>query len=273
MDKKEMQNWIDYLNNGGNALDMFDELERKAEEKRREKEGFRLTLKEGGIGIEDVPMEYRDTETYIIAFGLAKDVFEKRHVAEIMNADIDELADNGKIEEARQLEDLKRAIFGVVTLQEDETPEVKPANEFEDEAAYEMSENADISEEETPDEFDDSFDDYDDEENGIYQHPEDCRKHNSAHNNSDDSDDFDDDDYEDFNQQVLVDGKKQKKEPKNTHKDAGEVEEIKPNFKKVIVAAMAIAGIVVLFSRKRKKIKKEAAKMRPKLKNITAAAP
>ena len=32
MDKKEMQNWIDYLNNGGNALDMFDELERKAEE-------------------------------------------------------------------------------------------------------------------------------------------------------------------------------------------------------------------------------------------------
>ena len=129
MDKKEMQHWIDYLNNGGNALDMLDELERKAEEKRREKEGFRLTLKEGGIGIEEVPMEYRDTETYIIAFGLTKDVFEKRHVAEIMNADIDELADNGKIEEARQLEDLKRAIFGVVTLQEDETPEVKPANE------------------------------------------------------------------------------------------------------------------------------------------------
>ena len=250
MDKKEMQNWIDYLNNGGNALDMFDELERKAEDKRREKESFRLTLKEGGIGIEEIPMEYRDTEAYIIAFGLAKDVFEKKHVAKVMNADIDELADNGQIEEARQLEDLKRAIFGVVTLQEDETPEVKPANEFEDEAAYEMSENADISEEETPDEFDDSFDDYDDEENGIYQHPEDCRKHNSAHNNSDD---FDDDDYEDFNQQVLADGKKQKKEPKNTHKDAGEVEEIKPNFKKVIVAAMAIAGIVVLFSRKRKK--------------------
>lgn len=49
MDKKEMQNWIDYLNNGGNALDMFDELERKAEEKRREKEGFRLTLKEGAV--------------------------------------------------------------------------------------------------------------------------------------------------------------------------------------------------------------------------------
>lgn len=96
MDKKEMQHWIDYLNNGGNALDMLDELERKAEEKRREKEGFRLTLKEGGIGIEEVPMEYRDTETYIIAFGLTKDVFEKRHVAEIMNADIDELADNGK---------------------------------------------------------------------------------------------------------------------------------------------------------------------------------
>lgn len=253
MDKKEMQNWIDYLNNGGNALDMFDELERKAEDKRREKESFRLTLKEGGIGIEEIPMEYRDTEAYIIAFGLAKDVFEKKHVAKVMNADIDELADNGQIEEARQLEDLKRAIFGVVTLQEDETPEVKPANEFEDEAAYEMSENADISEEETPDEFDDSFDDYDDEENGIYQHPEDCRKHNSAHNNSDD---FDDDDYEDFNQQVLVDGKKQKKEPKNTHKDAGEVEEIKPNFKKVIVAAMAIAGIVVLFSRKRKNKKR-----------------
>lgn len=248
MDKKEMQNWIDYLNNGGNALDMFDELERKAEEKRREKEGFRLTLKEGGIGIEDVPMEYRDTETYIIAFGLAKDVFEKRHVAEIMNADIDELADNGKIEEARQLEDLKRAIFGVVTLQEDETPEVKPANEFEDEAAYEMSENADISEEETPDEFDDSFDDYDDEENGICQHQEDCRKHDSIHDNSDDFDD-----YEDFSQQVLVDGKKQKKEPKNTHKDAGEVEEIRPSLKKVIAAAMTIAGIVVLFSRKRKK--------------------
>ena len=36
MDKKEMQHWIDYLNNGGNALDMLDELERKAEEKRRE---------------------------------------------------------------------------------------------------------------------------------------------------------------------------------------------------------------------------------------------
>lgn len=250
MDKKEMQNWIDYLNNGGNALDMLDELERNAEEKIREKEGFRLTLKEGGIGIEDVPMEYRDTETYIIAFGLAKDVFEKRHVAGIMNADIDELADNGKIEEARQLEDLKRAIFGVVTLQEDETPEVKPANEFEDEAAYEMSENANISEEETPNEFDDSFDDYDDEENGIYQHPEDCRKHNSVHDNSDD---FDDDDYEDFNQQVLVDGKKQEKEPKNTHKDAGEVAETKPNLKKVITAAMAIVGIVVLFSRKRKK--------------------
>lgn len=248
MDKKEMQNWIDYLNNGGNALDMFDELERKAEEKRREKEGFRLTLKEGGIGIEDVPMEYRDTETYIIAFGLAKDVFEKRHVAEIMNADIDELADNGKIEEARQLEDLKRAIFGVVTLQEDETPEVKPANEFEDEAAYEMSENADISEEETPDEFDDSFDDYDDEENGICQHQEDCRKHDSIHDNSDDFDD-----YEDFSQQVLVDGKKQEKEPKNTCKNAGEVEEIRPSLKKVIAAAIAIAGIVVLFSRKRKK--------------------
>lgn len=245
MDKKEMQNWIDYLNNGGNALDMLDELERNAEEKRREKEGFRLTLKEGGIGIEEIPMEYRDTEAYIIAFGLAKDVFEKRHVAKVMNTDIDELADNGKIEEARQLEDLKRAIFGVVTLQEDETPEVKPAGEFEDAAA-----NVDVSEKEMPDEFDDSFDDYDDEENGIYQHPEDCRKHDSIHDNSDD---FDDDDYEDFSQQVLVDGKKQEKEPKNTHKDAGEVEEIKPNFKKVIVAAIAIAGIVVLFSRKRKK--------------------
>lgn len=243
MDKKEMQNWIDYLNNGGNALDMFDELERNAEEKIREKEGFRLTLKEGGIGIEDVPMEYRDTEAYIIAFGLAKDVFEKRHVAEIMNTDIDELADNGKIEEARQLEDLKRAIFGVVTLQEDGTPEVKPAGEFEDAAA-----NVDVSEKEMPGEFDDSFDDYDDEENGICQHQEDCRKHDSIHDNSDDFDD-----YEDFSQQVLVDGKKQEKEPKNTHKDAGEVEEIKPNFKKVIVAAMAIAGIVVLFSRKRKK--------------------
>ena len=207
MDKKEMQNWIDYLNNGGNALDMFDELERKAEEKRREKEGFRLTLKEGGIGIEDVPMEYRDTETYIIAFGLAKDVFEKKHVAKVMNADIDELADNGKVEEARQLEDLKRAIFGVVTLQEDEEPEVEPANDrFEDAAA-----NVDVSEKEIPDEFDDSFDDYDDEENGIYQHPEDCRKHNSAHNNSDD---FDDDDYEDFNQQVLVDGKNRKRSRK-----------------------------------------------------------
>ena len=230
MDKKEMQNWIDYLNNGGNALDMFDELERKAEEKRREKEGFRLTLKEGGLGIEDVPMEYRDTEMYIIAFGLAKDVFEKKHVAKVMNADIDELADNGKVEEARQLEDLKRAIFGVVTLQEDEKPEVKPAGEFEDAAA-----NVDV-------------DDYDDEENGICQHQEDCRKHDSIHDNSDDFDD-----YEDFSQQVLVDGKKQEKEPKNTHKDAGEVEEIKPNFKKVIVAAMAIAGIVVLFSRKRKK--------------------
>lgn len=245
MDKKEMQNWIDYLNNGGNALDMLDELERKAEEKKREKEGFRLTLKEGGIGIEDVPMEYRDTETYIIAFGLAKDVFEKKHVAKVMNADIDELADNGKVEEARQLEDLKRAIFGVVTLQEDEKPEVKPAGEFEDAAA-----NVDVSEKEMPDEFDDSFDDYDDEENGICQHQEDCRKHDSIHDNSDD---FDDDDYEDFSQQVLVDGKKQEKEPKNTHKDAGEVEEIKLNFKKVIVAAMAIAGIVVLFSRKRKK--------------------
>lgn len=127
---------------------------------------------------------------------------------------------------------------------------MKPANGFEDEAAYEMSENADISEEETPDEFDDSFDDYDDEENGIYQHPEDCRKHNSVHDNSDD---FDDDDYEDFSQQVLVDGKKQEKEPKNTHKNAGEVAEIKPNLKKVITAAMAIVGIVVLFSRKRKK--------------------
>ena len=42
MDKKEMQNWIDYLNNGGNALDMFDELERKAEEKRREKDLYSL---------------------------------------------------------------------------------------------------------------------------------------------------------------------------------------------------------------------------------------
>lgn len=245
MDKKEMQNWIDYLNNGGNALDMLDELERNAEEKRREKEGFRLTLKEGGIGIEEIPMEYRDTEAYIIAFGLAKDVFEKRHVAKVMNTDIDELADNGKIEEARQLEDLKRAIFGVVTLQEDETPEVKPAGEFEDAAA-----NVDVSEKEMPDEFDDSFDDYDDEENGIYQHPEDCRKHNSVHDNSDD---FDDDDYEDFSQQVLVDGKKQEKEPKNTCKNAGEVEEIRPSLKKVIAAAIAIAGIVVLFSRKRKK--------------------
>ena len=258
MDKKEMQNWIDYLNNGGNALDMFDELERKAEEKRREKEGFRLTLKEGGIGIEDVPMEYRDTEAYIIVFGLAKDVFEKRRVAKIMNADIDELADNGKIEEARQLEDLKRAIFGVVTLQEDEEPEVEPANDrFEDAAA-----NVDVSEKEIPDEFDDSFDDYDDEENGTcsdfgkYPHPEDCRKRDAicedSHCKSDDGfDDFDS--YEDFHQQILVDGKKQEKEPKNTHKDAGEVEEIKPNLKKVIVAAMAIAGIVVLFSRKRKK--------------------
>ena len=180
---------------------------------------------------------------YIIAFGLAKDVFEKKHVAKVMNADIDELADNGKVEEARQLEDLKRAIFGVVTLQEDEKPEVKPAGEFEDAAA-----NVDFSKKEMPDEFDDSFDDYDDEENGICQHQEDCRKHDSIHDNSDDFDD-----YEDFSQQVLVDGKKQEKEPKNTHKDAGEVEEIKPNFKKVIVAAMAIAGIVVLFSRKRKK--------------------
>ena len=261
MDKKEMQNWIDYLNNGGNALDMFDELERKAEEKRREKEGFRLTLTEGGIGIEDVPMEYRDTEAYIIAFGLAKDVFEKRHVAKVMNADIDELADNGKIEEARQLEDLKRAIFGVVTLQEDEGPEVKPADGFEDAAA-----NADISEKETPDEFDDSFDDYDDEENGTcsdfgkYPHPEDCRKRDAicedSHCKSDDgfdACDADFDSYEDFNQQILVDGKKQEKEPKNTRKNAGEVEEIRPSLKKVIAAAMAIAGIVVLLSRKRKK--------------------
>lgn len=51
MDKKEMQNWIDYLNNGGNALDMFDELERNAEEKIREKEGFRLTLKKAVSGL------------------------------------------------------------------------------------------------------------------------------------------------------------------------------------------------------------------------------
>ena len=50
-----------------------------------------------------------------------------------------------------------------------------------------------------------------------------------------------------------MDGKKQEKEPKNTHKDAGEVAETKPNLKKVITAAMAIVGIVVLFSRKRKK--------------------
>ena len=236
MDKKEMQNWIDYLNNGGNALDMFDELERKAEEKRREKEGFRLTLKEGGIGIEDVPMEYRDTEAYIIAFGMAKDVFEKRHVAKLMNADIDELADNGKIEEARQLEDLKRAIFGIVTLQEDEVPEVETAGGFEDAAAYKMGENTDISEKKMPDEFDDNFDDYEDS--------------------------FDD--YEDFSQQVLVDGKKQEKEPKNTYKNKEEIKEIKPNLKKVIAAAIAVAGIAILFL---KKIKKEAANMRPKLKN------
>lgn len=261
MNKKEMQHWIDYLNNGGNALDMFDELERKAEEKRREKEGFRLTLKEGGIGIEDVPMEYRDTEAYIIAFGLAKDVFEKRHVAKVMNADIDELADNGKVEEARQLEDLKRAIFDVVTLQEDEVPEVETTDGFEDAAA-----GADISKKEIPDEFDDSFDDYDDEENdtcsdfGKYPHPEDCRKRDAicedSHCKSDDefdACDADFDSYDDFSQQVLVDGKKQEKEPKNTHKDAGEVEETKPNLKKVIVAAMAIAGIVVLFLKKRKK--------------------
>lgn len=262
MDKKEMQNWIDYLNNGGNVLDMFDELERKAEEKRREKEGFRLTLKEGGIGIEEVPMEYRDTEAYIIAFGLAKNVFEKKHVAKVMNADIDELADNGKIEEARQLEDLKHAIFGVVTLQEDEEPEMEPTDDgFEDAAA-----GADISKKEIPDEFDDSFDDYDDEENdtcsdfGKYPHPEDCRKRDAicedSHCKSDDefdACDADFDSYDDFSQQVLVDGKKQEKEPKNTHKDAGEVEETKPNLKKVIVAAMAIAGIVVLFLKKRKK--------------------
>ena len=120
---------------------------------------------------------------------------------------------------------------------------MKPAGEFEDAAA-----NVDVSETEMPDEFDDSFDDYDDEENGICQHQEDCRKHDSIHDNSDDFDD-----YEDFSQQVLVDGKKQEKGPKNTHEDAGEVEEIKPNLKKVIAAAMAIAGIVVLFSRKRKK--------------------
>lgn len=43
MDKKEMQHWIDYLNNGGNALDMLDELERKAEEKRRESLAQALT--------------------------------------------------------------------------------------------------------------------------------------------------------------------------------------------------------------------------------------
>lgn len=262
MDKKEMQNWIDYLNNGGSALDMFDELERKAEEKRREKEGFRLTLKEGGIEIEEVPMEYRDAKTYIIAFGLAKDVFEKKHVAKVMNADIDELADNGKVEEARQLEDLKRAIFGVVTLQENEEPEVEPEDDgFEDAAA-----NVDVSEKEMPDEFDDSFDDYDDEENGTcsdfgkYPHPEDCRKRDAicedANCESDDgfdACDADFDSYDDFSQQVLVDGKKQEKEPKNTHKNAGEVEEIRPSLKKVIAAAMAIAGIVVLFSRKRKK--------------------
>ena len=42
MDKKEMQHWIDYLNNGGNALDMLDELERKAKEKRREKDLYSL---------------------------------------------------------------------------------------------------------------------------------------------------------------------------------------------------------------------------------------
>lgn len=50
-----------------------------------------------------------------------------------------------------------------------------------------------------------------------------------------------------------MDGKKQEKEPKNTRKNAGEVEEIRPSLKKVIAAAMTIAGIVVLFSRKRKK--------------------
>lgn len=257
MDKKEMQNWIDYLNNGGNALDMFDELERKAEEKRREKEGFRLTLKEGGIGIEDVPMKYRDTEAYIIAFGMAKDVFEKRHVAKLMNVDIDELADNGKIEEARQLEDLKRAIFGTVTIQEESGPEVELKSEFED---------ADVSEKEAPDEFDDSFNDYDDEENGTcsdfgkYPHPDDCRKRDTicedAHCESDDgfdAYDADFDSYEDFSQQVLVDGKKQEKEPKNTQKNDGEVEEIKPNLKKVIAVAIAFVGIVVLFRKRKKK--------------------
>ena len=48
MDKKEMQHWIDYLNNGGNALDMLDELERKAEEKRREKETQKIAEKIAG---------------------------------------------------------------------------------------------------------------------------------------------------------------------------------------------------------------------------------
>ena len=257
MDKKEMQNWINYLNNGGDALDMFDELERKAEEKRRERESLRLTLKEGGIGIEDVPMEYRDADMYTIAFSNAEDVFQKRSITKLMDSDIDELADNGKIMETEQLENLKRAIFGTVTMQKESGPEVELKSEFED---------ADVSEKEALDEFDDSFNNYDDEENGTcsdfekYPHPEDCRKRDTicedAHCESDDgfdAYDADFDSYEDFSQQILVDGKKQEKEPKNTQKNNGEVEEIKPNLKKVIAVAMAFVGIVVLFRKRKKK--------------------
>ena len=47
MDKKEMQNWIDYLNNGGNALDMLDELERNAEEKNKRKRRLQTDTERG----------------------------------------------------------------------------------------------------------------------------------------------------------------------------------------------------------------------------------
>lgn len=257
MDKKEMQNWIDYLNNGGDALDMMNELEKREESTRKERESLRLTLKEGGIGIEDVPVKYRDAEMYTIAFSNAEDVFQKRSIAKLMDSDIDELADNGKIRETEQLENLKRAIFGTVTMQEESGPEVELKSEFE---------NADVSEKEAPDEFDDSFGDYDDEENGTcsdfgkYPHPEDCRKRDTicedAHCESDDgfdACDADFDSYEDFSQQILVDGKKQDEELKNTQKDDGEVEEIKPNLKKVIAIAMAFAGIVILFKKRKRK--------------------
>lgn len=99
-------------------MDMFLAMNEEQKEHEKKQKEFEVLLTEGKILFTDIPQEYRNLNIYLISFAHAKDVFEKRKIAKTMSLDIQSLAEAGRVEESEQLKNLKRAVFGTVTLQE-----------------------------------------------------------------------------------------------------------------------------------------------------------